>query len=261
MSAHEQSNKPIATYFNHSIKSFEFKRGFDWVSQGFEIFAKHSLLWTVSYLTLIVLTLLIPVVGQVLTAILSAGLFIIAQNIDSGEKFKISDMFEIFKRAPVKILILSILNSLVFFLCVSLFVDQKGLTPESITSMTPEQMSQLLIDFCLGFCMYLIPAMAFIFSPILVSLHPNITLWQSIEFSFKACLINTVPATAFGLVFIGLFLLAMIPMGLGLIFVIPIGLCALYVAHKDIFCVVPEFDDEDEQQPPNSDQSNDVISA
>jgi uncharacterized membrane protein len=53
--------------------------------------------------------------------------------------------------------------------------------------------------------------------------------------SFNACLRNILPFMLYGLIFIGLLVVALIPFGLGLVIVVPWMMTSLYASYADIF--------------------------
>jgi uncharacterized membrane protein len=55
--------------------------------------------------------------------------------------------------------------------------------------------------------------------------------------SFNACMRNILPFMLYGLIFMGLLVISIIPFGLGLVIVVPWMMTSLYVSYADIFSI------------------------
>ena len=76
--------------------------------------------------------------------------------------------------------------------------------------------------------------MAYWFAPVLVGLN-NLTAVAAMRLSFRASVRNIWPFLLYGLIFIVLLALAIIPFGLGLIVVVPVMMTSLYTSYVDVF--------------------------
>jgi len=76
--------------------------------------------------------------------------------------------------------------------------------------------------------------MAYWFAPVLVGLN-NLTAIEAMKLSFNACLQNILPFFVYGLIFMLLLIVALIPFGLGLLVVVPVMMTSLYASYVDIF--------------------------
>jgi uncharacterized membrane protein len=72
------------------------------------------------------------------------------------------------------------------------------------------------------------------FAPVLIIRH-DVNVWQAMVLSFKGCLRNLLPFLMFSLIFLGLFIIALIPLFLGLLVVAPLFMLTFYTAYKDIY--------------------------
>jgi len=76
--------------------------------------------------------------------------------------------------------------------------------------------------------------MAYWFAPVLAGLH-NLSAVEAMKLSFAACLKNMLPFLLYGLIFMVLLIIAIIPFGLGLIVVVPMMMTSLYSSYADVF--------------------------
>jgi uncharacterized membrane protein len=77
-------------------------------------------------------------------------------------------------------------------------------------------------------------AMAIWFAPALVVLN-DFGVGDALKASFAACLKNFVPFLVYGLVFVGLAVVASIPLMLGWLALGPVVAASVYTAYRDIF--------------------------
>ena len=75
--------------------------------------------------------------------------------------------------------------------------------------------------------------MAVWFAPALVILN-DVGPVEAMKLSFRACLRNIWPYLIYGLVWIPILIIAVIPLGLGLLVVYPAMMASIYVAYRDI---------------------------
>ena len=57
----------------------------------------------------------------------------------------------------------------------------------------------------------------------------------AIRMSFSACLKNVMPFLIYGLVFLFIFIIAVLPFGMGLLVAFPLMYASTYAAYRDIF--------------------------
>ena len=57
----------------------------------------------------------------------------------------------------------------------------------------------------------------------------------AIRMSFTACLKNVMPFLIYGLVFLFIFIIAVLPFGMGLLVAFPLMYASTYAAYRDIF--------------------------
>jgi len=65
----------------------------------------------------------------------------------------------------------------------------------------------------------------------------NLSAVDAMKLSFAACLKNMLPFLLYGLIFMVLLIIAIIPVGLGLVIVVPMMMTSLYTSYTDIFSI------------------------
>jgi uncharacterized membrane protein len=59
--------------------------------------------------------------------------------------------------------------------------------------------------------------------------------WPAVQASIAACWINVLPLLVFGLIYMVLAIVAVIPFGLGLLVLGPVTACAIYASYREVF--------------------------
>jgi uncharacterized membrane protein len=72
------------------------------------------------------------------------------------------------------------------------------------------------------------------FAPPLIVFH-EMKPWEAFKRSFNGCMKNIVPFLLYGVILLGLSLVAMIPLGLGMLILGPTVIASIYVSYKQIF--------------------------
>jgi uncharacterized membrane protein len=62
--------------------------------------------------------------------------------------------------------------------------------------------------------------------------------WPAVQDSIAACWTNMLPLLVFGLVYLGLIVVAAIPLGLGFVILFPVTVCAAYASYREVFAGV-----------------------
>jgi uncharacterized membrane protein len=106
---------------------------------------------------------------------------------------------------------------------------------QAMAAMLGEQGVMMVLLVVLALIALFIPlAMAYWFAPALVVFH-NMDAVSAMKHSFTGCLRNFVPFLLYGIVFLVLFVVALIPCGLGLLVLFPLTYASMYCSYKDIF--------------------------
>lgn len=196
----------------------------------------------VLYLAIMIPLSMLPVIGSVLSTLLApvfaAGMMWGCQAMMRNQDLEINHLFEGFKHntsqlvAVGGIYMLSLLLVAVVVVLtldaatVELLIQGKDLSTEQADAMTMPLLLALL---------FVLPVlMAYWFAPVLAGLH-DLTAIEAMKLSFNACFKNMLPFFLYGLIFMVLLIIAIIPFGIGLIVVVPMMMTSLYTSYSDVF--------------------------
>ena len=116
--------------------------------------------------------------------------------------------------------------------------------PEMITLLqqNPDLVPTFLSAMLLALILSVPLVMAIWFAPALVYFR-GLRPLKAMSLSIKACNKNLLPFLVFGLIFIPLLLLAIVPFGLGLLVILPVMLISQFVSFQAVF---PDTDSEND---------------
>jgi uncharacterized membrane protein len=234
-------------------------RGWGWIVEGWQLFAKAPGVWIVImliYLGISVVLSLIPFVGglayTLLMPVLVGGMLYGAAALARGETLEIAHLFRGFqdqeRMGPLVLLgLISVAGYVLMALVVMVFMGGgliMGATLDSTgTVVPPEAMGgllagagliALLIVLTIGFLV----GMALFYGVPLVMLGGQ-NAWPAAQDSVAASWINVLPLLVFGLIYLVLAVVAIIPFGLGLLILGPVTVGAVYASYQDVFGEAP----------------------
>ncbi|HZQ60047.1 MAG TPA: BPSS1780 family membrane protein [Casimicrobiaceae bacterium] len=229
--------------------------GATWWSDGWRIFAAAPWLWigmTLLFVVLMIVLAMIPIVGHIASTLLypvmGTGLLVGARDVDRHQPLKFEHLFSCFDKRIGPLLLVAVIYIAAWFvvwlvaagICVLVF----GLgTLSSLLQMDASGANlDLLLTFGLAALVFLLVVlvlgtplvMAYWFAPPLVALRGDAPI-DAFKASFHASVRNVPPLMIYGLVFIGLAILATIPFGLGWIVFAPVFVGSVYASYRDIF--------------------------
>lgn len=224
-------------------------RGWIWITEGFRLFARSPGVWIVIALLFgaiqLVLSFLpfVSIATSLLGPILVGGLMLGCRSLDEGGQLEVGHLFAGFNANGGKLAGvggLSLAASFLVMLVVFSIFFAGAILPEMANLPAgggpPSLMavSVALIAVLPGLALFFTLAMAFWYAPVLVVMH-DVDVFDSLRMSFRANLHNIWPFTIYGLVMLGLTLLAVLPLLLGLLIVVPLMWTSMYVSYKDVF--------------------------
>lgn len=118
--------------------------------------------------------------------------------------------------------------------------ELQSATPQDAV-MTLGMLIVFLLTTLLGVLLFTLLAMAFTYASPLV-LEGRASATAALRLSLDACLRNILPLSVFAVIYIVLFIIALIPLGLGLFLFLPVSLAAVAASYGDLFA-------EDESMP------------
>jgi uncharacterized membrane protein len=225
-------------------------RALAWYSEAWRIFTRAPVAWILICVVFILLSALFAVIplGGIITnlcyPVVAAGLMLACRELEQGGSIGVGYMFRAFSKNPGNLLLVGVLY-LVAVVCVGLIVGLGMAIAVPMFSSIPApasgsaaEMMRLAPIFALvvlvAMALMLPVFMAMWFAPAIVVFH-DVQPLAAMRASFKGCFRNFVPFLLFGVVGLGLALLALIPVGLGLLVFGPIVWITMYTAYRDIF--------------------------
>lgn len=196
----------------------------------------------VIYLAIMIPLSMLPVVGSVLSTLLApvfaAGMMWGCQALTRHQDLEINHLFEGFKHNTSQLIAVGgiyMLSLLLVAVAVVLVMD--AATVELLVqgkALSADQADAITLPLLLAFLLVLPVLMAYWFAPVLTGLHA-LSAVDAMKLSFNACLKNMLPFFLYGLIFMALLILAIIPFGIGLIVVVPLMMTSLYTSYADVF--------------------------
>lgn len=223
-----------------------------WIVSGFNLFKANPVMWIVIlliYLAIIIPISLIPVIGSVVTTLLApvfaAGMMWGCKALVLQQDLEINHLFEGFKKNTAQLISVGgvyMLSLLVIMVMVVLTLDKD--TIELLMKgqeVSPAQANAMTLPILIAM-LFIVPIlMAYWYAPVLIGLH-NLTVLEAMKLSFLACLKNMLPFLLYGLIFMVILVVAIIPFGLGLIVAVPVMMTSLYTSYVDIFNITESAD-------------------
>jgi hypothetical protein len=231
-----------------SIKVAELKasRGAAWLGEAFALFRKAPFAWlglTAGWIAITFALILMPFIGGVIANFLQPVFFasfaIAAYRQAAGERLVMADLFGGFKRNMrplVNLGALLLLAEIAIFALMALLGLPMAASGDR--SFTLEEYVNALKGkewvLSVGFLMTVVVKGALWFAPPLIAFH-GMTTVQAMRWSVFAAISNLGAMMVYGMLLLGIFLLALIPWGLGLVVVIPVMVISTYCGYRAVF--------------------------
>jgi uncharacterized membrane protein len=236
-------------------------RGASWWGEGWRLFAPAVLMWLLITLffvgAFIVLAIvgMVPILGQlialgaqIISPVLVGGLMLGCRAIDRGNPLLFSHLFAGFSQRTGPLITVGLiytgLSILISLVIVAIMMVLFGATLFRLFIGTPDPSqlamsgSDLVLIVLLGilfFLLLLLPLiMAVWFAPALVMLS-GMSAGAAMMASFRGCLRNVMPFLLYGVIGLGLTIVASIPLGLGWFILGPLAFATIYSSYCDIF--------------------------
>jgi uncharacterized membrane protein len=228
-------------------------RGWNWISDAWELFKKNPGVWIVNFILFVILYLVlnfVPIIGHIATHLLApvlmGGLMLGCRALDRGEKFEVEHLFAGFKTNTSQLVMLGVFNLVILLLifcvaAVAVLLAGGGAIFAAITGdgLTGALLGGALMVFmligALVVALLAIPlVMALWFAPCLVVFR-NMAATDAMVTSFNACLKNLIPFLIYGLIALVLGVVASIPLLLGWLVLVPVFIASVYTSYRDVF--------------------------
>ncbi len=231
-------------------------RGAAWWSEGWRVFIASPLLWIGIIVVIVVIAIVlnfIPILGGIVQALLwpvfIGGILLGCHALAVGRPLEFSHLFAGFQEGrTVPLLILGLVATvagLVFAFAILMLMfgamGRSGLTGLMSGDPTAAMGSALagmgiaaLFAVPIALIAYALFLMAWWFAPALVTLN-RADVIAALKASFDAAWKNVGALLVFGLIFIGLAIVASIPLGLGWFVLLPVMFGGLYASWREVF--------------------------
>jgi uncharacterized membrane protein len=235
-----------APAFNGNSRVVAAGNAFDWLKQGWALFAVNPGTWVAMTIVLLVIVFglnIVPLVGtlaaHLLTPLLGAGLLLACQKAASGQTPEIADLFAGFKQNTGNLVMLGVLYMaamLVIFVVVIVLGGGSvaGGLMMGRSSGVGLAFGGLMLAMLLSLALSIPLFMALWFAPALVFFN-NMMPVDALRASFNACLKNTLAFLVYGLIVMVLMFFAALPVFLGFLVLVPVLAGSLHASYRDIF--------------------------
>ena len=235
-----------APAFNGNSRVVPPGNAFDWLRQGWALFAANPGLWIGLTIVLLVIVLgvqIVPLVGtlaaHLLMPVLGAGLLLVCRKIDEEERVQIDDLFAGFKQNAGPLVMVGVLYMLAMLAIVVIVIAVGGgSVAGGLLSAQPAGLGVifggLMLSLLLSLALSVPVVMAVWFAPALVFFN-HMQPVEALKASFEACMKNVLAFLVYGLIVLVLAFFAALPVGLGFLVLIPVLAGSVYAAYRDVF--------------------------
>ena len=226
---------------------------FDWLRQGWTLFAANPSVWLAAALLTMIIGIgptIVPIVGGVATnllmPILSAGLLDLARRQTRGEDIDVGGLFAGFNRRAGELVLLGVVFTaaiLAVVLVIGILIGGGVVggvfgVATSNPAVAGAGLGVLFGGLLLGgmlMSIAMIPLiMAMWFAPALVYFNAMAPI-AAMKASFAACVANWLPFLVFSIILTVLCFFATLPLGLGFLVLLPVFSGVLYASYRDVF--------------------------
>lgn len=233
-------------------RKVEAGRGAAWLTESWGFFTSAIGAWILIFLIFMVMTLVLAIipggsiVSYLLQPVFTAGILLGCRDIESGSRLEVSHLFAGFKQNTGNLILVGLLYmvglivvTIVAFIPMMIAMPFLAPTFEGLDNASVAQVfltvGPLIVIFVLLILALALPlVMALWFAPALVVFH-DVQPIAAMKASFSGCLKNLLPFLVYGVVGLGFFILALIPLGLGLLVFVPMVWASIYTAYRDIY--------------------------
>jgi uncharacterized membrane protein len=250
------TNTQAAPVDDHGLKlvlpgrSMPAGAGWEWIAQGWTLFARAPLMWILSLFIFVVVGVvisLVPILGslvfQVLQVVFAGGFVAACRSIEKTGEFELEHLFAGFSKRFVPLMLvglLTLLGMIAIFLVFMAFVGMAILSafmtgdPNMAVNALMASMMQIALATLVSLALLVPLLAAYWFAPALVMMH-DMAPGAAMKASFFACVRNIIPFLVNGLVLFVALLVAMVPFGLGLLVWFPVAIASVYVSYRQVF--------------------------
>lgn len=221
--------------------------GWKWITDGWGLFRRQPGTWIlllIVFVLISVLIALIPILGSIASNVLwpvfAGGIMLGCRELDQGGELAVGHLFAGFRDHLGKLVVIGILYlvALIVIVLVAFAITGAGIGFGALMGTdrggAELNVTAILLGVLLALALIIPVAMAVWFAPTLVVLN-DLGVGDALKASFRACLRNIIPFLVYGVIGIGLAIVASIPLGLGWLALGPTLAASVYAAYRDIF--------------------------
>jgi len=233
--------------FNSEGQAVAAGHGWKWITEGWELFKRQPGTWIlllIIFVLISVLIALIPVLGSIASNVLwpvfAGGIILGCRELAQGGELAVGHLFAGFRDHFGKLIVIGILYlvALIVIVIVAFAITGAGIGFGALLGVdrggAEASVMTILLAVLVALALIIPVAMAAWFAPALVVLN-DIGVGDAVKASFWACLKNIVPFLVYGLIGLGLAIVASIPFGLGWLALGPTLAASVYASYRDIF--------------------------
>jgi uncharacterized membrane protein len=233
--------------FNAEGEAVAAGNGWKWITEGWELFKRQPGTWILLLIVFVLISFviaLIPFLGSIASNLLwpvfAGGILLGCRELAQGGELAVGHLFAGFRDQFGRLAVIGVLYlvALVAVMIVAFGIAGVGIGFGAVLGRDAggaEVGAMTILLAVLIMLALLVPvAMAVWFAPALVVLN-DLRVGDAIKTSFSACLKNIVPFLVYGVILLGLAIVASIPLGLGWLALGPTLAASVYAAYRDIF--------------------------
>jgi len=225
-------------------------RGWSWIAEGWDLFRRAPGIWIAITIVLAVIFFalaFIPILGSIGTMVLgpvfTGGLMIGCRALDEGGRLEFGHLFAGFRERFGTLagvggiyLVATMVIALVVGIVtgVGMFTMMSGGGAGSDPAVAAGALAGILLASLVMMALMIPVVMAVWFAAPLVVFHERGAL-DAMKESFTGCLRNIVPFLLYGVIAMGLGILASIPIALGWLVLGPVLAASVYTAYRNIY--------------------------
>jgi uncharacterized membrane protein len=225
-------------------------RGWTWFTDAWALFREQPGTWVLIMVVFVAVSIVIGIVpvlgslaGYVLGPIFAGGLMLGCHELARGGELRLGHLFAGFRDrlGPLALLGVAYLVMVLVALVVAFAAAGAGLGLGWLLGMgggdalpTGIGTTSILLAVLVALALMIPAAMAIWFAPALIVLN-DFGVGDALKVSFVASLKNFVPFLVYGAVFVGLAIVASVPLMLGWLALGPTIVASVYTAYRDIF--------------------------
>jgi uncharacterized membrane protein len=229
-------------------RSVAIGNGLHWISGGWQIFRRSPLVWVSLTVTLILIWLVLlsipklgPLLFNLLFPIFFAGLMLGCRALEQGRRLDIGYLFAGFRENASALVTVGGIYLVGMLIVLAVIFGSSGGLPKLPPKPTPDDIAAMQTalkkmtgPLLTGMALYIPLMMLTWFAPLLIVFR-KMTALAALKASFNACVQNIGAFTLYGIIVVGLWVVATLPVLIGLVIVLPVIFGSIYTSYVDIF--------------------------